>query len=76
MARGTQVRFINQDSVAHEMFSDPHPEHTDCVELNAVGHLEPSQQRLSSNLNTVRRCGFHDHERPDTASLKGQITIQ
>jgi plastocyanin len=74
--RGTQVRFINQDSVAHEMFSDPHPEHTDCEELNAVGHLEPSQQRLSSNLNTVRTCGFHDHQRPDVAGLRGRITIQ
>ena len=76
VARGTQVMFVNQDSVAHEMFSDPHPEHTDCPELNAVGHLEPTQSRLSSNLNVARQCGFHDHQRPDVAGLKGRITIQ
>ena len=58
------------------MFSDPHPEHTDCEELNAVGHLEPSQQRLTSNLNTARTCGFHDHNNPTNDALKGTIVIQ
>jgi plastocyanin len=74
--RGTQVTFVNQDSVAHEMFSDPHPEHTDCPEINSVGHLEPNQSHQTGNLNTARTCGFHDHQRPDTAGLKGRITIQ
>jgi plastocyanin len=76
VARGSQVLFINQDSIAHEMYSDPHPEHTDCPELNQVGHLEPGQSRLSGNLNTPRTCGFHDHLKPDAAALKGKITIQ
>jgi plastocyanin len=76
VARGTQVTFVNQDSVAHEMFSDPHPEHTDCPEINSVGHLEANQSRQTGNLNTPRTCGFHDHQRPDVAALKGHITIQ
>ena len=74
--RGTQVTFMNQDSVAHEMYSDPHPEHTDCPDLNQVGHLEPGQSHQSGNLNIARVCGFHDHQRPDVAGLKGRITIQ
>jgi plastocyanin len=74
--RGTQVTFVNQDSVAHEMNSDPHPEHTDCPEINSVGHLEFGQSRQTGNLNTVRRCGFHDHLRDQVAGLKGSITIQ
>ena len=74
--RGTQVTFVNQDSVSHEMYSDPHPEHTDCPELNQVGHLEPGQSHQSGNLITARICGFHDHDRPDVAGLKGKITIQ
>src|SRR5437868_3668364 len=61
--RGTQITFINRDTVVHEMTSDPHPEHTDCVELNQVGNLEVGQSRQSGNLNTARRCGFHDHLR-------------
>ena len=76
VARGTQVTFSNQDSVVHEMDSDPHPEHTDCVEINQVGPINPGQSRQTGNLNIARRCGFHDHGRPDTASLKGTIVIQ
>ena len=76
VSRGTQVTFINNDTRAHEMFSDPHPEHTDCVELNQVGHLESGQSRQSGNLNTVRRCGFHDHINDTNNALKGAIMIQ
>jgi plastocyanin len=76
IARGQQVTFVNNDSRAHEMNSDPHPEHTDCPELNQVGHLEPGQQRTSGNLNIARRCGFHDHINFELASMKGTITIQ
>ena len=74
--RGTQVTFVNNDTVAHEMNSDPHPEHTDCTEINAVGHIEPGQTRRTDNLNNARRCGFHDHLRDQVQSLKGSITIQ
>jgi plastocyanin len=76
VARGSQVTFSNQDSVVHEMDSDPHPEHTDCVEINQVDFLNPGQSRQTGNLNIARRCGFHDHNRPDTAALRGTIIIQ
>jgi plastocyanin len=74
--RGTQVTFVNQDSTRHEMTSDPHPEHTDCVEINQVGNLEVGQSRQTGNLNIARRCGFHDHLRNEVAALRGSITIQ
>jgi plastocyanin len=76
VSRGTQVTIQNNDSRNHEMDSDPHPEHTDCPELNQIGFLSPGQSRQSGNLNTARRCGMHDHTSPDTASLKATITIQ
>src|SRR5450759_5362732 len=76
VARGTQVTFVNADSRVHEMDSDPHPEHTDCPELNQVGFLNPGQSRQSGNLNIARTCGFHDHRNPDNDGLKGTITIQ
>jgi plastocyanin len=76
VARGTQVTFVNSDTRRHEMTSDPHPEHTDCPELNQVGNLEVGQSRQSGNLNTVRRCGFHDHLQDQVQALKGAITIQ
>ena len=73
---GTQITFVNQDGVAHLMFSDPHPEHTDCPEINQVGSLASGQQRETGNLNIVRTCGFHDHDMPSNASLHGTITIR
>jgi hypothetical protein len=76
IARGSQVTMINNDSRVHEMDSDPHPEHTQCPELNQIDFLNPGQSRSSGNLNTARSCGFHDHSNPDAASLKGTIVIQ
>ena len=76
ISRGTQITILNADSRVHDMDSDPHPEHTDCPELNQIGFLNPGQSRQSGNLNTARRCGLHDHGAPDTAALKATITIQ
>ena len=76
VARGSQVTILNSDTQRHEIDSDPHPEHTDCPELNQVDFLNPGQSRLSGNLNTARKCGFHDHNNPSNAALKGTITIQ
>lgn len=76
VTRGTQITILNSDSLVHEMYSDPHPEHTDCPELNQIGFLNPGQSRQSGNLNIARTCGFHDHGNPDNDGLKGTITIQ
>ncbi len=76
ISRGTQVTISNQDTVVHEMDSDPHPEHTDCPELNSIDFLNPGQSRQSQNLNTARTCGFHDHLDPNNAAMKGSILIQ
>jgi len=74
--RGSQVTFVNNDSITHEMFSDPHPEHDDCPEINAVGNIVPGQSRQTSNLVVARKCGFHDHILFQVKSLQGSITIQ
>jgi plastocyanin len=72
---GSRVLFVNNDSKSHQIASNPHPEHTDCPEINQVGLLSPGQQRETGNLNTVRTCGLHDHNEPDNAALHGQIVI-
>jgi len=76
VARGSQLTIQNQDSRSHDMDSDPHPEHTDCPEINQIGFLNTGQSRSSGNLNTVRRCGLHDHGDPNNNSLKATVTIQ
>ena len=77
IARGSQVTFINNDNHSHNMFSDPHPDHTDCPEINQVGFLSAGQRRQTGNMVTNRTvCGFHDHDLPNVAGLQGSITIQ
>jgi plastocyanin len=72
---GSRVRFINNDMRDHEMSSDPHPDHTDCPEINAAGFLRPGDERETENFVIVKTCGFHDHLNPFTQSLTGQITV-
>jgi plastocyanin len=76
VAAGSRVTFVNNDSVNHTMNSDPHPTHTDCPPINDVGFITPGQSKLTGNLNTVRTCGYHDHDRPADTSLQGTIQIQ
>jgi plastocyanin len=75
---GTRVLFVNNDSRPHNMTSDPHPEHSDCPEINTVGLLQPNQSRETGNLVAVRTCGFHDHDDPPPAGSRwtGRITIR
>ena len=75
---GARVTFVNMDTRSHNMTSDPHPEHSDCQEINTVGLLQPGQSRETGNLVTVRTCGFHDHDDPPPGGAKwtGRITIR
>lgn len=73
---GSQVQFVNTDRVSHHVASNPHPEHTDCPEINAVGFLSTNQSRQTANLNTPRTCGFHDHDAPENSALQGSIVIR
>jgi plastocyanin len=76
VAPGTRVTFINNDAITHEMTSDPHPTHEDCPAIDQVGFIAVGQTKLTGNLNVVRTCGFHDHNRPETASLTGTIIVR
>lgn len=76
ITRGGRVTMINNHNIAHDMSSDPHPEHTQCPELNQWGFLQPGQSRTSGNLNTARTCGFHDHNLPANTGLQGRVIIQ
>lgn len=75
---GTRVQFVNNDTAIpfHEMNSDPHPEHTDCPAINDVGFIVPRQTKETGNLNTVRTCGYHDHNRDSDTRWQGQIIIR
>jgi hypothetical protein len=58
------------------MTSDPHPDHTDCPEINQVGTLTRGQTRETGNLVVTRTCGFHDHDDDRNTNLQGRIVIR
>jgi hypothetical protein len=76
VALGSRVLFVNNDTRSHSMNSDPHPEDTDCPEINLVGLLEAGQSRETGNFVNARKCGFHDHDNFADTALQGSITIQ
>jgi plastocyanin len=74
---GQSVTFVNNDTTAREMSSNPHPTHTDCPQVNALGRLNPNQTGLTNAFTSARTCGFHDHASNDTIpGLRGTIVIQ
>ena len=76
VARGAQVTFLNSNNRPHEITSDPHPEHSDCPQINQVGVIQPGNSRQTGNLDTVRTCGFHDNNQPSNSTFQGSIRIQ
>ena len=75
IAVGSRVTFVNNDTRSHDMNSGPHPEHTQCPELN-VGAIAPGQSRESQPFTAAKTCNFHDHELPTTSSLQGTVTAR
>jgi plastocyanin len=75
VARGARVTFVNNNTVGHDMNSDPHPQHTSCPDIN-VGFVATGQSRQTEVLNTARTCGYHDHNQPSNAALQGSIRIE
>ncbi len=72
---GERVRFVNNDSVAHDMSSDLHPSHLGCPAINDVGFLSPGQSRESGNFVTAEICTYHDHLDALNPGLNGTIII-
>jgi hypothetical protein len=73
---GSRVTFTNNHTAAHQMSSDPHPEHTLCPALNSVDFVSPGQSKTSSNLNTPMVCTYHDHINDLNPALRGTIRVQ
>ena len=76
ISTGQSVTFVNSHNVTHDMASDPHPAHTGCPSINALGNMPTGQTKLTNSFTGTGTCRFHDHSDPDNNSLKGTIVIQ
>jgi plastocyanin len=70
-----RVTFVNNDTRAHEISSDPVDTHTDCPAVNGVGLLNPGQSGDTDSFSVSRVCGFHDHTRETDPAFKGRIVV-
>ncbi len=73
---GTRVTFVNNDTSFHEMSSDPHPVHTDCPEMRALGAQGPGTSRQTSAFTSAKTCTYHDHGQETNTALHGTIVVR
>ncbi len=68
---GETVTWVNNDTVAQNVSSDPHPTHTTYPPLN-LGNIEPGG-KVSLKFPAAGVYKYHDHLIP---SLRGSVTVQ
>lgn len=77
VAVGQTVTFINNDGRAHEIASNPHPQHGSCPSIEGgLGTIGAGQTKVTHAFANTGTCGFHDHLDDGNAALKGTITVQ
>jgi plastocyanin len=77
VAVGQSVTVVNNDTRAHEIASDPHPQHGSCPSIEAgLGTLAAGQTRVTHAFANTGTCGYHDHLDDSNGALRGTITIQ
>ena len=74
---GQAVRFVNNDSRAHEIASDPHPQHGSCPSMEAgLGTIGAGQTRVTHAFANTGTCGYHDHLDASNGGFLGSIVVQ
>lgn len=72
--RTQRVRFINNDTVPHQIQTNPHLLHNECPANNVIV-LNPGQQVETSDFNEIKTCGYHDHLNVDNTKFHGIIQV-
>jgi plastocyanin len=78
IAPGGRVLFVNNDTRAHDIEWDPHPDHQGPCTLagvNQPGFLAAGQSKETGNFVNVQSCGYHDHDDPPPGGLRWAGTI-
>lgn len=77
IAVGQTVTFVNNDSKAHEIASNPHPQHGSCPSMeNGLGVIAAGQTKVTHNFGNAGTCGYHDHQDDTNTRFQGAIIVQ
>ena len=71
---GSSVDIVNNDSVAHQLASNPDPQQVDCPELNTPA-LASGDQFTVTISNRDGTCKFEDRLNPNDSNFQGTITV-
>jgi hypothetical protein len=74
--KGGRLTFVNQDTVPHDIQSDPPHIHTECPEIGGAGFLVPGQSKPTDPLDRLVSCGFHDHHHEGDRRYSGRVTVE
>jgi plastocyanin len=77
VAVGQAVTFVNNDNRAHEIASDPHPQHGTCPSIESgLGTIAAGQTKVTHAFANAGTCTYHDHLDDSNSALKGTIVVQ
>jgi plastocyanin len=77
VAVGQTVTFVNNDTRAHEIASNPHPQHGSCPGVEAgLGVIAAGQTKVTHNFGNAGTCGYHDHQDDTNTRFQGTIVVQ
>jgi plastocyanin len=77
VAVGQTVTFVNNDTRAHEIASNPHPEHGTCPSIEGgLGTINAGQTKVTHAFANAGTCSYHDHLNDSNAAFQGSITVQ
>jgi hypothetical protein len=68
----TGITFVNRDTRAHEIRSDPHPAHTECALMN-LGPIPGGESRETVKIVSGQACGYHAEGDPASRSFQGFV---
>jgi plastocyanin len=68
----TVITFVNRDTHAHDIRSDPHPAHTECA-LTNLGAIAAGESRETVKIVSGQGCGYHAEGDPASRSFQGFV---
>jgi plastocyanin len=72
---GGQVTFTNDDTVPHQVASEPHPAHSGCPELNSPVLQAGQRFRAVMGSTNPMTCGYHDEQRLDVSGFRATVAV-
>jgi hypothetical protein len=66
------ITFVNKDTRAHDIRSDPHPAHTECALMN-LGAIPAGESRVTAKIVSGQGCGYHAEGDPASRAFQGFV---